>query len=100
MFRRTILSATAALLAALSAVAPLARAQDRFITVSSTTSTQDSGLFDHILPIFTANTGIQVRVIAQGTGQAIDTGRRGDADVVLVHARDQELKFVAEGFAA
>jgi tungstate transport system substrate-binding protein len=73
-------------------------AETRFITVSSTTSTQDSGLFGHILPLFKARTGIEVRVISQGTGQALDTGRRGDADVVFVHARAQELKFVEEGF--
>ncbi len=76
-----------------------ARAQnDRFIVVSSTTSTQDSGLFGHILPLFKAKTGIDVRVVSQGTGQALDTGRRGDADVVFVHARAQELKFVEDGF--
>lgn len=74
-------------------------AANRFIIVSSTTSTQDSGLFGHILPLFKARTGIEVRVISQGTGQALDTGRRGDADVVFVHARAQELKFVEEGFA-
>jgi tungstate transport system substrate-binding protein len=73
-------------------------AQDRFIVVSSTTSTQDSGLFGHILPLFRARTGIDVRVVSQGTGQALDTGRRGDADVVLVHARAQELRFVEDGF--
>lgn len=73
--------------------------ETRFITVSSTTSTQDSGLFGHILPLFKAKTGIEVRVISQGTGQALDTGRRGDADVVFVHARAQELKFVEEGFS-
>lgn len=73
-------------------------AQDRFITVSSTTSTQDSGLFGHILPLFKTKSGIDVRVISQGTGQALDTGRRGDADVVLVHAREQEVQFVAAGF--
>lgn len=72
---------------------------ERFITVASTTSTQDSGLFNHILPIFKAKTGIEVRVISQGTGQALDTARRGDADVVFVHARAQELKFVEQGFA-
>ena len=66
--------------------------------VASTTSTQDSGLFDHILPLFKAKTGIDVKVISQGTGQALDTGRRGDADVVFVHARPQEEKFVADGF--
>jgi tungstate transport system substrate-binding protein len=70
----------------------------RFITVSSTTSTQDSGLFGHILPLFKAKTGIEVRVVSQGTGQALDTGRRGDADVVFVHAKAQEEKFVADGF--
>jgi len=73
-------------------------AQDRSIVVASTTSTQDSGLFGYLLPIFKARTGIEVKVIAQGTGQALDTGRRGDADVVLVHARAQEEKFLAEGF--
>ncbi len=75
-----------------------ALAQDRSIVVSSTTSTQDSGLFGHILPLFKAKTGIEVRVVSQGTGQALDTGRRGDADVVFVHAKPQEEKFVADGF--
>jgi tungstate transport system substrate-binding protein len=79
-------------------VAPPAAPGTRFITVSSTTSTQDSGLFGHILPLFKAKTGIEVRVVSQGTGQALDTGRRGDADVVFVHARAQEEKFVADGF--
>ncbi len=73
-------------------------AQEKSIVVASTTSTQDSGLFKHILPRFEAKTGIKVRVIAQGTGQALDTGRRGDADVVFVHAKPQEQKFVADGF--
>jgi tungstate transport system substrate-binding protein len=73
-------------------------AQDKSIVVASTTSTQDSGLFGHLLPLFKAKTGIDVRVISQGTGQALDTGRRGDADVVFVHARGQEEKFVADGF--
>jgi tungstate transport system substrate-binding protein len=73
-------------------------AQDRSIVVASTTSTQDSGLFGYLLPIFKARTGIDVKVIAQGTGQALDTARRGDADVVFVHARAQEEKFLAEGF--
>ncbi|MCA3639540.1 MAG: extracellular solute-binding protein [Methylobacterium sp.] len=73
-------------------------AQARFITVSSTTSTTDSGLFNHLLPAFRAKTGIEVRVVSQGTGQALDTGRRGDADVVFVHARAQEVKFVEDGF--
>src|SRR6202163_1308707 len=75
-----------------------ASAQDRSIVVASTTSTQDSGLFGYLLPIFKAKTGIEVKVIAQGTGQALDTARRGDADVVFVHARAQEEKFLAEGF--
>ena len=73
-------------------------AQEKSIVVASTTSTQDSGLFGHILPLFKAKTGIEVRVVAQGTGQALDTARRGDADVVFVHAKAQEEKFVAEGF--
>ncbi len=71
---------------------------ERFIIVSSTTSTTDSGLFNHLLPLFKAKTGIDVRVVSQGTGQALDTGRRGDADVVFVHAKAQEEKFVADGF--
>jgi tungstate transport system substrate-binding protein len=75
-----------------------AAATGRFITVSSTTSTTDSGLFTHLLPMFQAKTGIEVRVVSQGTGQALDTGRRGDADVVFVHAKAQEEKFVADGF--
>jgi tungstate transport system substrate-binding protein len=77
---------------------PPAIGQDRSIVVASTTSTQDSGLFGYLLPIFKAKTGIDVKVIAQGTGQALDTARRGDADVVFVHAKSQEEKFVAEGF--
>jgi tungstate transport system substrate-binding protein len=89
----------------LLALAPLvaltlpASAQEKFIVVSSTTSTQDSGLFGHILPLFKAKTGIEVKVISQGTGQALDTGRRGDADVVFVHAKSLEEKFLAEGFS-
>jgi len=75
-----------------------AAAEDRSIVVASTTSTQDSGLFGYLLPIFKAKTGIEVKVVAQGTGQALDTGRRGDADVVFVHAKAQEEKFLAEGF--
>jgi tungstate transport system substrate-binding protein len=75
-----------------------ASAEDRSIVVASTTSTQDSGLFGYLLPIFKAKTGIEVKVIAQGTGQALDTARRGDADVVLVHAKSQEEKFITEGF--
>ena len=82
----------------LAMLAALPAAAQQFITVASTTSTENSGLFGHILPIFQAETGIEVRVIAQGTGQALETGRRGDADVVFVHARAQEEKFVAEGW--
>jgi len=81
-----------------AALATPALAKDKSIVVASTTSTMDSGLFGHILPIFKAKTGIDVKVISQGTGQALDTGRRGDADVVFVHARAQEEKFVADGF--
>jgi tungstate transport system substrate-binding protein len=74
-----------------------AYAQRKFITVASTTSTEQSGLFKHLLPIFEKKTGTQVRVVALGTGQALDLARRGDADVVFVHARPLEEKFVAEG---
>lgn len=91
---RVFLSAasTLTILAALPANA------QEFITVASTTSTENSGLFGHILPIFQQETGIEVRVVSQGTGQALETGRRGDADVVFVHARAQEEQFVAEGY--
>jgi tungstate transport system substrate-binding protein len=82
----------------LFAAAP-ASAQDKSIVVASTTSTQDSGLFDHLLPAFKQKTGIDVKVVAQGTGQALDTGRRGDADVVFVHAKSAEEKFLSEGFS-
>jgi tungstate transport system substrate-binding protein len=85
-----------ACLIVLLALAPAASAQ-RFITVASTTSTEQSGLFRHILPIFEKKTGIQVRVVALGTGQALDLARRGDADVVFVHAKSAEEKFIAEG---
>jgi tungstate transport system substrate-binding protein len=81
----------------LAGAAP-ATAQEKSILVASTTSTQDSGLFGHILPLFKTKTGIGVKVVAQGTGQALDTGRRGDADVVFVHAKQREEKFVADGF--
>jgi tungstate transport system substrate-binding protein len=93
---RRALIATAAGLAALATAAPLL-AQDKSITVASTTSTEQSGLFGHILPMFTKKTGIGVKVVALGTGQALDVGRRGDADVVFVHDRAAEDKFVAEG---
>src|SRR5438552_8709076 len=74
-----------------------AQAQERFITVASTTSTEQSGLFGHLLPIFERQTGIKVHVVALGTGQALDVARRGDADVVFVHARAAEERFLAEG---
>jgi tungstate transport system substrate-binding protein len=93
--RRHLIVAVA-LVAAVFATHP-ALAQDRSIVVASTTSTQDSGLFEYLLPLFKKKTGVDVKVVAQGTGQALDTGRRGDADVVFVHARSEELKFVAEG---
>ena len=84
--------------AATAMLAVTAHAQDKSIVVASTTSTQDSGLFNHILPLFKSKTGVDVKVVAQGSGQALDTGRRGDADVVFVHAKSAEEKFVAEGF--
>ena len=73
-------------------------AQERFITVASTTSTEQSGLFGYLLPIYAKKTGVQVRVVALGTGQALDVGRRGDADVLFVHDKPAEEKFVAESF--
>src|SRR5512139_1791503 len=87
-----------AVLLGMAAVSPHAFADDRSIVVASTTSTQDSGLFGYLLPIFKAKTGIDVKVVAQGTGQALDAARRGDADVVFVHAKPAEEKFVAEGY--
>ena len=89
--RRTMLALLLGLI-----VLPL-QAQDRFITVASTTSTEQSGLFAYLLPIYEQQTGVKVRVVALGTGQALDVGRRGDADVVFVHARAEEEKFLAEG---
>jgi len=90
--RRLLLIVSALLL-----VSP-ALAQEQSIVVASTTSTQDSGLFGYLLPIFKQKSGIDVKVVAQGTGQALDTARRGDADVVFVHAKSAEEKFLAEGF--
>src|SRR5437016_12103875 len=84
------------MLAMLLLAAPAA-VQDKFVVVASTTSTQDSGLFGYLLPLFKQKTGIEVRVVAQGTGQALDTGRRGDADVVVVHDKTAEEKFMAGG---
>ena len=90
--RRHLIAIAASLVFGVSAYA-----QEKSIVVASTTSTEDSGLFKHILPLFKAKTGNDVKVVAQGTGQALDTGRRGDADVVFVHAKSAEEKFLAEG---
>jgi tungstate transport system substrate-binding protein len=95
LHRRHVIAVAA--LGALLLTAPAVHAQDKSIVVASTTSTQDSGLFEYLLPLFTKKTGITVKVVAQGTGQALDTGRRGDADVVFVHAKSAEGKFLAEG---
>ncbi len=94
MIRRTLLS----LILILTLFASTAQAQEKFIIVQSTTSTQNSGLFDYILPEFTAKTGIEVRVVAVGTGQAIKNAKNGDGDVLLVHAKPAEEKFVAAGW--
>jgi tungstate transport system substrate-binding protein len=94
MFTRRLLLALGAIS---TFVAPVV-AQDKSIVVASTTSTEDSGLFGYLLPLFKARSGIDVKVVALGTGQALDTARRGDADVVFVHARSEEEKFLAEGF--
>jgi tungstate transport system substrate-binding protein len=93
VIRRTFLACIGAL--ALAAGAP---AQDKFIVVASTTSTEQSGLFAHLVPAFEKDTGIKVRVVALGTGQALDVARRGDADVVLVHDQAAEERFVGDGF--
>jgi tungstate transport system substrate-binding protein len=95
LHRRILLAATIGLTMVLGGAAG---AQDKSIVVSSTTSTTDSGLFEHLLPLFKKKTGIDVKVVSQGTGQALDTGRRGDSDVVFVHAKAQEEKFVAEDY--
>ena len=97
---RLLRRATLALLvnATLAALAGPALAQGNFIVMASTTSTEQSGLFAHLLPAFKAATGTDVRVVALGTGQALDTGRRGDADIVFVHDQVAEEKFVADGF--
>src|SRR5712692_6308324 len=84
--------------ALLVALRPAAGAEERFITVASTTSTEQSGLFDFLLPAFTRKTGIAVRVVAVGTGQALKIGERGDADVVFVHDKASELKFLDAGY--
>jgi len=95
---RLFCGARAALLV-IAALIPLSAAAAPTIVLASTTSVQDSGLLDRILPQFTQATGIEVRVIAQGTGQALETARRGDADIVLVHDPDAEEKFIGDGFA-
>ncbi|ALJ36481.1 sulfate transporter [Azospirillum sp. Sp 7] len=97
--RRSFVLGCAAAAALLLGSAQPSTAADRFITVASTTSTEDSGLFKSILPKFTEKTGIEVRVVAKGTGQAIDIAKRGDADVLFVHHKPSEDKFVAEGFS-
>jgi tungstate transport system substrate-binding protein len=93
-------STKAPALAVLLAAATLlsGQAQDKSIVVASTTSTEDSGLFGYLLPVVKQKLGIEVKVLAQGTGQALDTARRGDADVVFVHAKAAEEKFLAEGY--
>jgi len=95
VFRKALLSL---LLLAATLLGSGAMAQEKFIVMASTTSTEQSGLFAHLLPAFTQATGIDVRVVALGTGQALDAARRGDADVVFVHDQAAEEKFVAEGF--
>ena len=96
--RSTLISVAAVLVTSWTITATSAFAQDKFIVVASTTSTEDSGLFRYLLPLFKAKTGIEVRVVAQGTGQALATARKGDADVVLVHDKVAEMKFAQEGF--
>jgi tungstate transport system substrate-binding protein len=91
-------SAITAFIAATALLCSQASAQEKSIVVASTTSTQDSGLFGYLLPIVKEKTGITVKVLAQGTGQALDTARRGNADVVFVHTKSAEEKFLAEGF--
>ena len=98
MLRRTFMSLMLALVAAAGFTATGANAEDRFIVVQSTTSTQNSGLLDYLLPMFKEKTGIEVRVVAVGTGQAIKNAQNGDGDVLLVHAKPAEEKFVAEGY--
>jgi tungstate transport system substrate-binding protein len=96
--RRLILGAVLCAALLFTAVGRLAVAEDKFIIVQSTTSTQNSGLFEHILPLFTKKTRIEVRVVAAGTGQALKNAENGDGDVVLVHSKPDEEKFVADGW--
>ena len=96
--RRTVARVTLTALLLGFAAPAAAQAEDKFIIVQSTTSTQNSGLFEHILPSFTKNTGIDVRIVAVGTGQALKNAENGDGDVVLVHSKPDEEKFVAKGW--
>ena len=96
--RRDILKLALANFALIALAVSISRAADNFIIVQSTTSTQNSGLFEHILPLFTKKTGIEVRVVAVGTGQALKNAEKGDGDVVLVHSQRDEEKFVADGW--
>ena len=96
--RRDALRLALAVFASLALAASMSRAADDFIIVQSTTSTQNSGLFEHILPLFTKKTGIEVRVVAVGTGQALKNAENGDGDVVFVHSESDEEKFVADGW--
>jgi tungstate transport system substrate-binding protein len=96
--RRTLIAAALGAVGLAALAAPPSFAQDKSIVVASTTSTRDSGLFDYLLPKFKAKTGITVKVVAQGTGKALDTGRRGDADVLFVHAKAAEMKFIKNGY--
>jgi tungstate transport system substrate-binding protein len=96
--RRLVLGAVLCAALLVTVVDRLAVAEDKFIIVQSTTSTQNSGLFEHILPLFTKKTGIEVRVVAVGTGQALKNAENGDGDVVLVHSKPDEEKFVADGW--
>ena len=97
MFRKPIFAFTAIVSAAVFSAGPVLT-QEKSIVVASTTSTKDSGLFRRLLPIFTEKTGIAVKVLAVGTGQAFDVARRGDADVVFAHAKSAGQTFVAEGY--
>ena len=97
-FETRVSKTTAMLVGALLALTASAAAEKKFITVASTTSTEQSGLFGHLLPLFTEKTGIEVRVVAQGTGQALKTASQGDADVAFVHDPASEKKFVEEGW--
>ena len=96
--RRTLLVFLLGAVAFCGSLSHASRADDNFIILQSTTSTQDSGLFDHLLPLFTQKTGIEVRVVAVGTGQALKNAQNGDGDVVLVHSKPDEEKFVADGW--